>query len=208
MIKALVVVTAVCSLSLSLSARATPFDDLKKNAQTVERLPSTVAALVGVCPDGLMVDELEECKKNLSTAAKTWSGKKIYINLGVIEPTFLTFESRGLDTAKFVWAPLLDLGNGLAVTVGKPDKLSERGNVVVGRKPFEGATDPEMLESDLQRAVKTGQVGVEVVGAFGKPWQLNGKDKIVRGVSLELTAVRFFHTRTGKVLLEVTSGLK
>ncbi len=195
-------------VAIALAAAAAPFDDIKKTAQPVERLPSTVAALVGVCPDGLMVDELEECKKNLSTAAKTYAGKKIYINLGIIEPSFLTFESRDLDTAKLVWAPLLDLGNGLAITVGKPDKLSDKGNIVVARRPFSGATDPELSDSDLQRAVKTGQVGVEVVGTFGKPWQLNGKDKIVRGVPLELTALRFYHTRTGKVLVEVTTGLK
>jgi hypothetical protein len=154
-------------VSIALAAASSPFDDLKKGTTPVERLPSTVAALVGVCVDGLAADELAECKKNLSGAAKTWAGKKVYINIGAIEPQFLTFESRTADTAKFVWAPLLDLGNGLAVTAGKPNGLSDRGNVVVSRKPFEGPSDPALMDSDLQRAVKTGQVGVEVVGAFG-----------------------------------------
>ncbi|MDP2340686.1 MAG: DUF6066 family protein [Deltaproteobacteria bacterium] len=190
-------------VAVALATAASPFDDAKKSATAVDRLASTVAALVGVCPDGLIIDELQECQKNLATAAKNFAGKKVYVYFGAIEPAFLAFESKTGDRAKLVWAPLLDLGNGLALTVGKPDKLSDKGNVVVSRKPFEGASDPELLDSDLERAVKTGQVGVEVVATFGKPWQLNGKGQIVRGVPLQLSALRFFHSRTGKPLLEI-----
>ena len=57
-------------VAVALAAAASPFDDAKKGAATVERLPSTIAALVGVCPDGLLPDELQECQKNLATAAK------------------------------------------------------------------------------------------------------------------------------------------
>jgi hypothetical protein len=191
-------------VALALFAIATPYDDLRAKATTVERLPSTVAALVGICPDGLMVDELEECKKNLGTAAKRWQGQNVVVNLGAVDPSLMSFESRTADTARLVWAPLLDLGNELALTIGKPDKLSAAGNIVVARRPFEGASDGAILDSDLQRAAKTGQIGVEVVGQFGKPWQLNGK-KTVRGISFEPRALRFFHTRTGKTLVEVTT---
>ena len=191
------------ALALALLAAAAPYDDLKAKAAVVERLPSTVAALVGVCPDGLVIDEFEECKKNLGTAAKAWAGKTVVVNIGAIDPAFLSLGARGATTAKFVWAPLLDLGNELALTIGKPEKLSSTGSIVVGRKPFEGPCDDTLLESDLQRAAKTGQVGVELVGTFGKPWQLNGAGKIVRGIAFEPKAVRFFHTRTGKVLVDV-----
>ncbi len=190
-------------VALALAAAASPFDEAKKSAVVVERLPSTVAALVGVCPDGLLPDELAECKENLASAAKNWAGKKIYLNFGVVDPAFLGFVTKSSDKAKLTWAPLLDLGNGLALTVGKPDKLSDKGNVVVARQPFEGPSDPELLASDLERAVKTGQVAVEVVGVFGKPWQLKGKGQIVRGVPLQPSAVRFSHSRSGKVLLEI-----
>ncbi len=192
-------------VTLALLSIATPYDDLRAKAVAVERLPSTVAALVGICPDGLMVDELEECKKNLGTAAKRWQGQSVVVNLGAVEPALMAFESRTADTARLVWAPLLDLGNELALTVGKPEKLSTSGNIVVPKRPFEGQSDGAILESDLQRAAKTGQIGVELVGQFGKPWQLNGK-KTVRGISFEPRALRFFHTRTGKVLVEVVTA--
>lgn len=191
-------------VAIALLSVATPYDDARAKATTVERLASTVAALVGVCPDGLMVDELEECKRNLGTAAKAWAGKPVVVNLGAIEPSLMAFESRTDQTARLVWAPLLDLGNELALTLGRPEKLSAAGNIVVAKRPFEGASDPSLLDSDLQRAAKTGQIGVELVGTFGKPWQLNGK-KIVRGISFEPQAIRFFHTRTGKVLVELTT---
>jgi hypothetical protein len=193
------------AVALALFAVATPYDDLRAKAVTVDRLSSTVAALVGVCPDGLMVDELEECKKNLGTAAKQWAGKTVVVGTGAIDPQFMSFASREADTAKLVWAPLLDLGNELALTVGKPEKLSAGGTIVVARKPFSGPSDPMLMDSDLQRAAKTGNIAVEMVGTFGKPWQLSGGGKLVRGLSFEPTAIRFIHARTGKVLVEVTN---
>jgi hypothetical protein len=193
------------AVALALFAAATPYDDVRGKAVAVDRLASTVAALVGVCPDGLMVDELEECKKNLGTAAKQWAGKTVVVSVGAVDPQFMSFASRDAETAKLVWAPLLDLGNELALTLGKPDKLSPSGTIVVARKPFSGPSDGALLDSDLQRAAKTGNIAVEMVGTFGKPWQLQGGGRIVRGLSFEPTAIRFIHARTGKVLVEVTN---
>jgi hypothetical protein len=180
------------------------FDDQKKAAIPVARLASTVASLVGVCPDGLFADELAECQQNLGKAGKAFTGKQVYLNLGGGLEQFLSFESKTNDRARLVWAPIVDLGNGLALTLARPQKLSEAGTVVVARQPFEGFSDPELLDSDLQRAIKTGQVGIEMIGTFGKGWELKGKDGGVRGVAFEATALRFFHTRTGKVLVEVS----
>lgn len=193
------------AFGLALLTATTPpvaFDDQKKAAVTVERLSSTVAAIVGVCPDGLMADELAECQHNVGKGAAGFTGKTVYLNLGGGQEQFLTFADKSGDRAKLVWSPIIDLGNGLAVTLEKPLKLSSTGTVVVARKPFEGVSDVGLEASDLQRAVKTGQVGIELIGRFGKPWQLNGKEP-VRGVVFEWTAARFFHTRSGKVLVEV-----
>jgi hypothetical protein len=189
---------------LVASAPPVSFDDQKNAALPVARLASTVASLVGVCPDGLFADELAECQQNLSKAGKAFTGKKVYLNLGGGLEQFLSFESKTNDRARLVWAPIVDLGNGLALTLGKPQKLSEAGTVVVARQPFEGFSDPELLDSDLQRAITTGQVGIELIGSFGKAWELKGKGGVVRGVAFEASSLRFFHTRTGKVLVEVS----
>ena len=187
-----------------LLAAGLPFDDQKKGAVPVERLSSAVASLVGICPDGLEFDQLEECKKNLKAGAKGFVGKKVYVNLGAGHENFLRLESKSDERARIVWAPLIDLGNGLALTVGRPQKLSAAGNVVVAQRPFDGSSDPEVLDTDLKRAISIGAVGIEVVGTFGKAWELSQGGKTVRGVSFEPTAIRFFHARTGKMLVEVT----
>jgi hypothetical protein len=191
-------------VTLALLSIATPYDDARAKAVVVDRLPSTVAALVGVCPDGLMVDELDECKKNLGTAAKTWAGKTVVVGLGAVDPQFLSYGGRAGADARFVWAALVDLGNELALTVGRPEKLSAQGTIVVPRKPYQGPADPELLDTDLQRAAKAGNVAVEMVGTFGKPWQLQGGGRTVRGLAFEPAAIRFVHARTGKVLVEAS----
>jgi hypothetical protein len=190
-------------VALSLWSAATPYEDLRARAVAVDRLPSTVAALVGVCPDGLMVDELEECRKNLGTAARAWAGRSVVVALGAVEPPFIAFAGRAGDDVKLVWTPLVDLGNALALTVGRPEKLSAQGAIVVARRPYVGRpTDSTLLDSDIERAARAGNIAVELVGTFGKPWQLQGAGKTVRGIAFVPTAIRFLHVRTGKVLVE------
>jgi hypothetical protein len=194
--------TLALGLAVVVLAAAPSFEEQKKTATTVERLASTVASLVGVCPDGLMADEFAECRENIGKAGKSFEGKKVYLYLGGGQEQFLSFGEKTGDRAKLVWAPIIDLGNGLALTLGKPQKLSGNGSVIVAKQPFEGFSDPGIEADDLQRAIQTGQVGIELVGKFGRPWQLNGKEP-VRGVAFEVSAVRFTHTRTGKTLVEV-----
>jgi hypothetical protein len=192
-------------LAISLFLVAAPsFDDVKKASVPVERLSSTVAAIVGVCPDGLFADELAECQQNVGKAAKAYAGKTVSLYLGGGLEQLLSFGSKEGSQAKLVWAPIIDLGNGLAVTLARPQKVSDAGNVVVARQPFTGKSDEALEASDLERAVKTGQVGVELVGTFGKVWEMKGKGEIVRGVIFDWKAIRFVHTRTGKTLVETT----
>ena len=206
------VVSRALSLTLaffflaSLSTAAAPppsYDEYKRDAFVVERLSSTVAALVGNCPDGLMLDELAECQANLGTASKAYRGKKVVLSLGGGQEQFLAFHRKVGDRATFLWAPLVDLGNGLALTLAKPHTIAPNGSVVVTRQPFEGASDPAIDADALDRAIKTGQVAIELVGTFGAPWKLAGPSQPVVGVTFDARAVRFLHTRSGQVLLEV-----
>jgi hypothetical protein len=190
-------------LFLALMSPASGYDDMRVRATVVDRLASTVAALVGTCPDGLLADELEECRKNLGTAAKAWAGRPVVVALGAVEPGFLSVGSWTAAGITLVWTPLFDLGNELALTIGRPEKLSPTGSIVVARRPFRGHGDPGLSDTDLQRAVKAGNVAVELVGTFGKPWQLQGAGRTVRGIAFQPSAIRFLHVRTGKVLVEV-----
>jgi hypothetical protein len=189
--------------SLATTAASPSYDDYKRDAVVVERLASTVAALVGSCPDGLMPDELAECQANLGTAGKAYKGKKVVVALGGGQEQFLAFHHKAGDRATFLWAPIVDLGNGQALTLAKPRKIDPHGSVVVDRQPFEGAADPAIDAEALERAITTGQVAIELVGTFGAPWKLAGTKQPVVGVTFDARALRFLHTRSGKVLLEV-----
>jgi hypothetical protein len=191
-------------VALALLAAAT-FDELKQGAVTLERPQQTIAALVGACDKGDAID-MQECNKNLQPLKDAVKGKRVVMNFGANHEKFLQFEGERGGKMRFVWAPLIDLGNGLALTVGKPQKLSAQGNVVVGKRPIDGTSPSDILSGDLQRAAAIGQVGIEVIGKFGQTWALGGGS--VKGVAFEVEALRFYHSRTGKPLWESTAALK
>lgn len=188
---------------LIVVAATSPFEAAKKDAVVVERASSAMAVIVGDCDKGDAIDQ-QECRNNLKEAAKKWQGKKVLLNLGAGHEKFLKFEGPRGDKVRFVWAPLVDVGEGLAFTVGKPTKLSAQGNVVVGQKPIDAVLADGVLDSDVGRAAQLGQIVVEVVGTFGQPWRLGGGEKAAQGVAFELKAVRFTHARTGKTLAEAS----
>jgi hypothetical protein len=197
---------ASAALLLTVSSTAPSFADVKAKATHVDRLAPAAQGFIGRCPDMLTVDELALCQKNLADKKAGKAGAALHVVLGTGgDVGQLTFEKMTDKGARFVWAPLLDLGNGLAVTVGNPLRLDGNGHVMVQSRPFEGAPDAELLDSDLLRAAQTQQVAVEAVLVLKKPWELGVGAKRVTGVAVELKALRFFHARTGKTLLETTA---
>ncbi len=195
----------VALLLAALTTAAPPsFEAAKKAALFVDRPVSAVAVIVGDCDKGDAVDQ-QECRNNLKEAAKKWQGKTVALNLGAGHEKFLKFEGPRGEKVRFVWAPLVDVGEGLALTVGKPQKLSAQGTVVVAQKPMDAVLAEGIVDSDVARAAQLGQIVIEIVGKFGQPWRLGGGEKVAQGVSFELAAVRFTHARTGKTLAEISS---
>ena len=130
------------ALGLALVALAAPpsFEEQKKTATTVERLASTVASLVGVCPDGLMADEFAECQANIGKAGKSFEGKKVYLYLGGGQEQFLSFGDKSGDRAK---------QRGLAAA-RRPDEHADlaraqaQGDIVHGRLGLSGVANAEL----------------------------------------------------------------
>lgn len=190
-------------LLLAAAASGATFASLKQDAVVVDRPSNAIALLIGACDKGDWVDQTQ-CQENTKGDRARIEGKRVIINLGAGHEAFLDFASLNGDTARFVWAPLYDAGNGLALTLGKPQKLSATGNIVVAKRPFDGKAPADATDSDLKRAAKLGQVGIEIIGTFGKPWQLSQGEKVVRGMSFELEGLRLYHSKTGQTLLEGT----
>lgn len=178
------------------------FDALKKKAGTLESLPKTVTALVGRCEDGDAFEN-QECEQNMKAQRKALDGKRVYLFLGPPEIDKLRFEGERGSKMRLLWTPIHDAGNGLALTMGTPRRLSAKGNIIIPTKVIDAVPAPGVLTSEVQRLVRIGQLNVEVVGRFHKPWTLSGKGKRIDGVAFDLEAIRFSHARTGKPVLEM-----
>jgi hypothetical protein len=198
-------VTTPLSLALLLSAATN--QELRDKAQVLERPGSAIAAMVGACDssDGTVSGE---CLENTKDLKDKIAGKRVVIDLGSGHETLLSFGGRRGDKTRFVWAPLYDVRNGIALTVGKPSKVSASGNVVVDKRPIDGITPEDFMDSDLARFASTGVLAIELVGKFGKTWNLNGGVKGVRGISFDVEGFRLYNSRTGKVVFESLQPLK
>jgi hypothetical protein len=207
---AVLVPALLAPLVVSTGAHAAPptFDGLTKDAVALDRPAQAIAVLVGAC-DGGDGTVSGECLENTKELKDKVAGKRVSLDLGAGYDQLLSYAHRGGNgKARFVWAPLYDVGNGLALTVGRPQKISESGNVVIGKRPIDGDSPEEYTDLDLRRLAATGQVGIQLVGKFGKPWTMSGGGKTVRGVPLEVEAMRLYHARTGKTLFETTTPFK
>jgi hypothetical protein len=196
------------AITASLLIQTASYAELREGAEVLERPASAIAVLVGACDtsDGTVSGECLENTKDLKAKIV---GKKVVIDLGHGHETLLSFGGRqGSGKTRFVWAPLYDVRNGLALTIGKPSKLSASGNVVVNKRPIDGTTPEDFLDGDLARFASTGQLAIELVGKFGKPWTLSGGGKTVKGVAFEAEAIRLYNARNGKIVFESTQTLK
>lgn len=199
--------TVALPLVLSLVAGNATFDSLKATATPLDRPASAIAVLVGACDSGDGTVN-GECLENTKELKEKVAGKRVVIDLGSGYDKLLSFGGRNGTKTRFVWGPLYDVGNGLALTVGKPQKIAAGGNVVVNKRPVDGTSPDELTDLDLQRIAATGMVGIQLVGKFGKTWTMSGPDKTVKGVSFEVEALRLYNARSGATIFESTQPLK
>lgn len=195
-------VAAVLTVPLLLALQAPDFEALKKSAEAVESVPKAISVVVGNC-DTEDIGEKIDCQENVKKQKQELMGKRLYLYLGAVEASQLKYEGeRGGGKVRVVWtAPIYDAGRGLALTVGKPQKVSAAGNLVIRPALLDGKLADGILDSEIPRLVRTGQVAVELVGKFKAPWALSGKGRKFQGAEFDPEAVRLTHARTGKTLL-------
>ncbi len=195
------------TLALALLAAPPSFEAAKSAAKVLDRPAAAVAAMVGACEvvDGAVSGECLENTKGLKDEV---AGKKVALDLGSGYDTLLSYGGGTGAKTRFVWGPLYDVGNGLALTVGKPQKVSESGNVVIGKRPVDGKSPDDLMESDLRRLASTGALGIEIVGRFGRTWAMSGGGKSVKGIAFEVEALRLYNVRSGATVFESTQPLK
>src|SRR4051812_26706060 len=100
------VVIAVAALVNSASGS---FETAKKDALPLDHPASAIAVLVGACDMGGGAVN-GECLENTKGLKDKVTGKKIFIDLGSGYDQLLSFGGRPTGKARFVWAPLYDVG--------------------------------------------------------------------------------------------------
>jgi hypothetical protein len=195
-------VAAALFVPLLLSTQTPDFEGLKKGAEAIESIPRALSVIVGNC-DTEDIGEQIDCRENVKKQRQGLLGKRVYLYLGPIEASQLKYEGdRGKGIVRVVWtAPIYDAGSGLALTVGKPQSVSSAGNLVIRPALLDGKLGEGILDSELQRLIRTGMVSVELIGKFKGPWTLKGKGQTFQGAELTAEAVRLTNARTGKTLL-------
>ena len=196
------------SLTLALLAVGGSFDTHKKDAVSLDHPADTIKVLAGVACDAGGGALNGECLENTKGLKEKVAGK-VLLDLGTQSPDLLSFGGRDGAKTRFVWAPLYDVGNGIALTVGKPLKIAEGGNVVMQKRPIDGESPDDLTDLDLKRVAMAGMVGVQIVGRFGKTWTMaSPAGKTVKGVLFEVEAVRLYNGHSGATLFESTQTLR
>jgi hypothetical protein len=193
--------TLLCAVLLVTAKPPVHFDALKASAEPLDKPAAATSALIGECSED--DPELQiQCQANVETARKDHAGKRYYVDLGSGHQDLLEFEGLRGSTARFLWVPQYDPGNGLPLTGAKPGALNKDGWPVLKKKVLDGAAPKGVLASDMTRLARLGQINIELVGRFGKPWMLSQQGKKVQGVVFEIQAVRLSQARTGETLIE------
>jgi hypothetical protein len=166
---------------------AATFDSLKDKAQMLESPEKAVNSILGVCQNGNVLDQ-QDCRRVMQKEAKKYKGKLLYLD----------------DKARFLWTPMWDPGHGRPITIGRPLKLRADGGPVLKLKILDAKVEPGTFSSDLARAASTGNINIEIVGTFAKPWRLRRGGNSTEGIMFKLKAIRLSHARTGKTMAEIT----
>lgn len=186
-------------LSLLMLTSASHFDGMKNRAEEVQSLRKTVTTILGVCDAG-DVFEKQECKQTLKARrAKFVTGKSFYLYMGAQEQG-LASDGVRKGKSRLLWTPVLDVGDGVAITIAKPKRISKRGGVVVPTKVLDVSLENDFTHDKVNRLIRTGQLSVELVGTFGRTWKMRRQ----QGVIFQPKGIRFSHARTGETVAEVT----
>lgn len=192
--------TAVSLLALAVSAPS--YSSLRDAADPVSNIGRWLEKYAGDCESSDPSFDKKGCEDRAADAQKKENGKTLLME---IEPgEQLTFD--GFDPGKSAYrlllAPFFD-ERALALSVGKPEKLSKDGLPVVKNVPIWVKLPKGEEEFAFRRQLERGMVRIELLVKPRKAWRMKRKDGDVdfRGVDVALVGLRVYSDR-GDVLAE------
>jgi hypothetical protein len=194
--------TAVVLFALSTASPS--YATLRQSADPVPNLGRWLEKYVGDCDSSDPSFDKRGCEDQAASAQRRENGKVLLLE---IEPgEQLTFNQ--FDTQKSAYRLLLAPFFGeraLALSVGKPDKLTGDGLPVVKNVPIWVKLPKGEEEFAFRRMLERGMVRLEMLVKPRKAWRMKRKDgeSDYRGVDVALVGVRVYSER-GDVLAEQT----
>lgn len=170
------------------------FDALRGHATRLDSLGPFLERYVGSCKDEFT---RADCEQNVRRARRGLDGN-VYAasvaeqTLGLVRP------ERTRSGYRFVVTPFID-GGGLALTNGEPRRQDAAGHPLIQFIVLEGALPAGMDDLDLESALRTGRVEMEVLFRPEGTWKMKrkGEPGFYEGVKARFLGIRLVESRSG-----------
>lgn len=170
------------------------FELLRSRASRLDSLGPFLERYIGSCKDGFT---RADCEHNVREARRGLDGK-IYA-ASIAEQTLdIVKPQRTRSGYRFVVTPFID-GGGLALTHGAPRRQDAEGRPLIDFLFIDGALPDGMDEMDLESALRTGRVELEVLFRPEGTWKLKRKGErgFYEGVRAKFLGLRLTESRSG-----------
>ncbi len=188
---ALSIALLLSSPALAASSR---YDAVRQQARTVDDLGPFLSRYLGDCRDEVTRNE---CEQNVRAVRRDVDGRMYAASIG--EQTLdLVRPERTRGGYRFFVTPFID-GGGVALTNGAPRQQDAAGRPLIGLMVMDGALPAGMDEMDLESALRTGRLELQVVFRPEGAWRMKRKDAggFYEGVKARFLAMRLVESRTG-----------
>lgn len=191
---------------LTLSFVSAGYSSLRESADPVSNLGRFLEKYVGDCDSDDPSFDKKGCEEQAAAEQKKHNGKLLLIEIeSPGEQLQLAEWDRSRGAFRLHLTPFFG-ERALALTVGKPDRLSKDGLPVIKNVPIWVKLPEGETELIFRRQLERGMVRLEMLVRPRKAWRMKRKDEPgdFRGVDVALVGIRIYPLRGPGVLAEQT----
>lgn len=180
----------------------------KTERESAERVPNLGRFLESYLGDCMSDDPSFDKKGCLAEAARVQKEKNGKVHVFEVPDATTMFQLKSFDSAKGVYrvavTPFFS-ERALAMSVGKPTKLTADGLPIVKNVPLSVKMPAGETEFSFKRRLERGHVTVEIMFKPRAPWTMKPKGQPpLRGLSVDLVGIRLTQSPGETVIAEET----
>jgi hypothetical protein len=170
------------------------YEDVASHASRLDSLGPFLERYIGSCKDEF---SRADCEHNVREQRRALEHGTYAASVSEQTLEIVKVERRQ-GRYRFAVTPFID-GGGLALTHGQPRKQDAQGHPIIGLMFLDGALPAGMDESQLESALRTGRLELEVIFRPEGTWKLKrkGEKGFYEGVKAKFLALRLVETRSG-----------